>query len=145
MLVSALHIAASGLRAESRSVQASAANIANVRTSASISDATAEAAARTGSSVNAPPFQGYKPFQTDRFALSSGGVATEFREQDDFYTPVYDPSDINANADGVVAVPNVNLERELVNLSLAGNAYAANLAVFRTASDMLGELLDDET
>jgi hypothetical protein len=32
-----------------------------------------------------------------------------------------------------------------VDLTLAQNAYSANLSAFATANDMLGELLDDET
>ena len=144
MLLSALQVSASGLRAESKSVEATASNIANVRTSSRLSEAEAEKAARA-QGTSSPSFNGYKPFQVDRFALSSGGVRAEFRESDDFYVPVYDPSDVNADETGVTALPNVDLGREIVNLTMAHNAYSANLAAFRTASDMLGELLDDET
>ena len=141
MLISVLHTSGSGLRAEARAVEASAANIANQRTSSRVVDAQSEAARVSGGNAGSS-YDGYKPVTVDRTALAGGGVRAEFRETSDFYSVAFDPSDVNANAEGVVALPKVDLGQEFVTMTVAQNAYEANAAAFRTADEMLGELLD---
>lgn len=49
---------------------------------------------------------------------------------------VYDPSHPDANTEGFVAYPNVNLAVEMVNLISAQRAYEANIAVVMSAKRM---------
>ncbi len=50
-------------------------------------------------------------------------------------TTVYDPAHPDANEDGYVRMPNVEIVQELVGLMGAARAYEANLAAMRAAQD----------
>ena len=54
----------------------------------------------------------------------------------------YDPSAPFADADGMVAAPNVDLAQEAVGILQASVLFKANLAVFKTAHGMTKRLLD---
>lgn len=55
---------------------------------------------------------------------------------------VYDPGHPDANADGFVTYPNVDLNTELVDLMLARRVFEANASVFQAAKSMLRRALD---
>ena len=55
---------------------------------------------------------------------------------------VYDPSHPDANAEGYVAMPNVNVPTEMVDLLAATRAYEANTAAFKAGRDMGKAALD---
>jgi flagellar basal-body rod protein FlgC len=46
---------------------------------------------------------------------------------------LYDPGHPDANAEGMVAMPDINLHEEMVDLIAASRAYEANLAVVKNA------------
>jgi len=52
------------------------------------------------------------------------------------FREVYDPSHPDANEDGIVLYPNVNLAVEMINLLSAQRAYEANVAVIMTDRSM---------
>ena len=54
---------------------------------------------------------------------------------------VYDPSSSMADKDGFVTLPNVDVVREMVDMISASRAYEANLAVGKTAKDMISATL----
>lgn len=58
------------------------------------------------------------------------------REDDSPFRMVYDPGHPDANPDGYVYYPNINIVNEMVNLMEAGRAYEANVTAFNTARDM---------
>ncbi|HUW39021.1 MAG TPA: flagellar basal body rod protein FlgC [Rhodocyclaceae bacterium] len=49
----------------------------------------------------------------------------------------YDPSSPNANAQGYVAMPNVNPVEEMVNMISASRAYQTNVEVMNTAKTLM--------
>lgn len=49
----------------------------------------------------------------------------------------YEPSHPDANEDGYVAYPNVNLMEEMVNMIQATRAYEANVSAMQSAKDMV--------
>ena len=49
----------------------------------------------------------------------------------------HDPKNPLANADGYVAMPNVNVVEEMVNMISASRAYQANVEVLNTAKTMM--------
>ena len=55
---------------------------------------------------------------------------------------VYDPSHPDANAQGFVEYPNVDVNNELVDLLVARRVFEANVSVFRAAKSMLLKALD---
>lgn len=124
-----MNISVTGLQAAAARVNTVAKNVANQRS-------------------DAPPpatpsdYAGYKPQRVHQEPLRDGGVRAESRDVAPAYVEAYDPNSPSANADGLVARPNVELEREMVELTQARHDFAANLAVARTNNDMLGILLD---
>ena len=55
---------------------------------------------------------------------------------------VYQPDHPDANDDGYVAYPNVNLVREMTDMLVASRAYEANLSVVTTGRDMWNGALE---
>jgi flagellar basal-body rod protein FlgC len=54
----------------------------------------------------------------------------------------YQPDHPDANADGYVAYPNVNVVREMADMMVASRAYEANLSVVETAKTVWNGALD---
>lgn len=54
----------------------------------------------------------------------------------------YDPSHPDANAEGFVEYPNVDINHELVDLMLARRVHEANVSVFQAAKSMLRRALE---
>ena len=55
---------------------------------------------------------------------------------------VYNPQHPDAGPDGLVAMPNVNLSYEMVDLITASRAYEANLSVVKNARQMAMKALE---
>lgn len=55
---------------------------------------------------------------------------------------VYDPSHPDANADGYVALPNINVIEEMVDLIVASRAYQANLSVITVDKELAKKALE---
>ena len=55
---------------------------------------------------------------------------------------VYQPDHPDANAEGYVSYPNVNLVREMTDMFVASRAYEANLSVVTTGRDMWNGALE---
>ncbi|MBK8977793.1 MAG: flagellar basal body rod protein FlgC [Planctomycetes bacterium] len=73
----------------------------------------------------------------------AGGV-TVAEVVEDHTTPfvvVHDPGHPHADADGFVRLPNVDLFRELVEMSMAERSYQSNLAAVRSYRAMLEDTL----
>lgn len=130
IMTDALSIALSGLTAQKQKLAASASNIANVSTSGALPTATGAASAV------------YKPLQVNFISESGGGVRADVVERKDAYTAAYDPSSPHADAEGMIAVPNVDLVEESVKITETKVSFRANLGVMKTQDEMLGELLD---
>ena len=131
--VSPVDIAVSGLKAQRVRMNLIANNIANINTT------------RT-------PEGG--PFRR-QLAVFRGEQLEPFIEQSKFglrvkkvigdkspFKQVYDPSHPDANEDGYVAYPNVDLAVEMVNLVAAHRAYDANVAVIGSSKRMRQKALE---
>jgi flagellar basal-body rod protein FlgC len=55
---------------------------------------------------------------------------------------VYNPSHPDANTDGYVAMPNINIVTEMVNMVAAQRAYEANVTVMNSAKSMAMKSLE---
>ncbi|HRI77050.1 MAG TPA: flagellar basal body rod C-terminal domain-containing protein [Alphaproteobacteria bacterium] len=133
-------IALSGLGAQQKRLASTASNIANASTAGTVPGTVTSAPASTagGSTV-------YKPLNVNLTSLASGGVRADVTADANGYSLAYDPSSPYANSEGMIAVPNVDLTTEMVNLLEIKTSYKANLAVLKTQDEMLGALLDTST
>lgn len=93
-----------------------------------------------GTDAKAP----YQPVRAEQVALTGGG-GTELRIRPVLpaYVPAFEPDAPYANADGLVAAPNVDPLDEMVGLEEAAFAFKANLMAFKTAAEMVRSLYDD--
>ena len=55
---------------------------------------------------------------------------------------VFDPGHPDANAEGFVSLPNVNVIEEMVNMMMASRAYEASVTSFNTAKSMFLKTLE---
>jgi flagellar basal-body rod protein FlgC len=70
--------------------------------------------------------------------------AIEAKEATDSTPPrmVYDPGNPDADADGYVAMPNVNVVTEMVNMISASRAFEANVVAINAAKNMAKDSLE---
>ena len=72
-----------------------------------------------------------------------GGVRVlDITEDNNAPRMVYQPDHPDANSEGYVAYPNVNLVREMTDMLVASRAYEANLSVVTTGRDMWNGALE---
>lgn len=69
-------------------------------------------------------------------------LVTEIRE--DLREPVmkFDPGHPDANEDGFVALPNINVVEEMVNMLSASRSYEANITALKATKDMASDAMD---
>lgn len=131
-----MRIAASGLQAASVWLSATASNIANMRTGGAIPD--------TPPSQPVHPSQSavYQPLAVAQSAVPGGGVTASLQASLPSYRLAYDPSAPYANAQGMVAMPEVDLAAQSVQLIQQMHHFRANLAVIKASTRMADTVLD---
>lgn len=55
---------------------------------------------------------------------------------------VYEPNHPEANEEGMVSYPNINIIEEMVNMITSSRSFEANLTVFNTAKEMISQSLE---
>ncbi|MCD6335597.1 MAG: flagellar basal body rod protein FlgC [Candidatus Latescibacteria bacterium] len=156
----AIDISATGLSAQRRRINAVASNIANVDTTQ-----TEEGGAYKRKRVVMRAKKADRPFRitldaeanklarTDRAhfpqmesrvsEMAGAGVETnEFSEEPAAPRLVYDPSHPDADENGYVALPDINIVTEMVDMIAASRAYEANVTVIGAAKDIVMRALD---
>lgn len=126
-MTDAITIALSGLNSATLRLNASASNIAN-----------AQVAGRLDGTAPRP----YSALTTQSQANSAGGVQTQIVQTQTPFVPAFDQNSPFADDNGLIAIPNVNLAEDIVQLKLAEISYKANLKTLSVAGDLFDELLD---
>ena len=78
--------------------------------------------------------------QDSQNAIQSVQVA-RIEEDKSPFKRVFDPEHPDASADGYVEYPNVDVNREMVDLMMASRAYEANVAAMKFSRSMANESL----
>jgi flagellar basal-body rod protein FlgC len=136
----AIDAAASGLTAERLRLDVISNNIANANTTR-----TAAGGAYRRQMVVFQPRTGQSSFlQTLNKQLAGGeGVRVVGIKQDESpLRKVYDPQHPDANRDGYVEMPNINIVTEMVDMITATRAYEANVAAVNAAKGMAMKALE---
>jgi flagellar basal-body rod protein FlgC len=121
-------IAGSALTAQSARLNAVASNLANA------------------DSVVGPDGQPYRAKQVVFKAtpVEGGGIGVRVTQVVESAAPLrttYDPSNPAANEQGYVAMPNVNVVDEMVNMISASRSYQNNVEVLNTAKSLVQKTL----
>ena len=122
-LIDTLNISASGLSAQRVRLQTISANLANARTTRTEDGGPYRR--RT------PVFESTKvnPFGSQLDKALAGVRVSEIEIQDGGGRVVYDPGHPDANAEGYVNYPDINIMHEMVDLMTASRSYEANANV----------------
>ena len=77
----------------------------------------------------------------DKNQISTGVEVAQIEESENPYKRVYDPSHPDADIEGYVVLPNINIVDEMVNMVSASKAYEANATLAETAKNMISSAL----
>ena len=119
-------VAVSGLRAQGRNMEVISSNVANIRT------------------TNDGKGQPYRRLEAKmKQDKETGGVNVEkiTKDMSDF-TKILDTGNPDADSEGYVLMPNVDLPTEMINLTIATRAYEANAAVLKRYQKMVETTLE---
>jgi flagellar basal-body rod protein FlgC len=150
-----MNVSASGLKAQRAVMDAAAENLANAQTTRTpeggpyrrkVVPLVSEAQPFTVPAEEAPTAalqrtdpDHFGPDSVSRMvAQEAMGVTASVEEDPSEGSQVYDPGHPDADASGMVRMPNVDTAREMVTLMVASRAYEANLAALQ-ASRRLAE------
>jgi flagellar basal-body rod protein FlgC len=125
-------IAVSGLEAASLRLQVAASNIANSLSRGPLPDA-------SNPGTFAAAYSALRVNQTD---VSRGGTSATMTTVSPATVLSYDPAELFADGDGMVASLNVDLANEFVQLLVARYTFAANAQVIRADAQMSASVLN---
>lgn len=143
-LFSAIDAAASGMTAERLRMDVISNNIANVNTTR-----TAEGGPYRRQMVVFEPRSEHPSFgqmlsrQMETDITAGNGVrVTGIIKDNAPFKLMYDPNHPDANQEGYVEMPNINIVSEMVDMITATRAYEANVAAVNAAKSMAMKALD---
>ncbi|MBF0110828.1 MAG: flagellar basal body rod protein FlgC [Magnetococcales bacterium] len=135
--LNSFRVTSSGLAAERLRMNIIAENVANAQTTRT---------AEGGPYKRKDPIFAAKPFKemlSQEEIAGATGVSVE-RIQVDERPPrmQYDPNHPDANADGYVAMPNIDMVTEMVNMMSASRSYESNVTVLNASKAMALKALE---
>lgn len=140
-LLKSLQISSSGLSANKKRIEAISSNIANAQTTR-----TAEGGPYRRKEVvfgSEPARETFSEILEGEIDANAETVhATEVVNVNEPPLLKYDPTHPDANADGYVAMPNVNVMKEMADMISAQRAYEANISTINTTKSMAMKALE---
>jgi flagellar basal-body rod protein FlgC len=125
------------MAAASRRLEVSESNVANALSDGPLPSADA--------AVQAKYPAAYTPMRVDQVETAGGGTDAVVTNVAPSTVPTFDPSAPYADANGMVASPNVSLANEVVQQLVARYTFVTNAAVVRSYEQMMKSLLDIKT
>jgi flagellar basal-body rod protein FlgC len=123
-------IAVSGMQAQGKNMEAISSNVANARTT----DAGKGEPYRRLQAI-------FKTQENDIDDIASVTVDKILKDMGEF-PKIFDPGNPEADQNGYVMMPNVNLPIEMMNLTIAIRAYQANAAILKRYQQMVETTLE---
>lgn len=135
----AIDTAASGMTAERLRLDVISNNIANVNTTRTV-----EGGPYKRQFVVFEPRLGDGSFSRmmNRQLQLNGVKVTGIKKDDSPPRMIYEPGHPDADADGYVKMPNINIITEMVDMMTASRAYEANVAAVNVAKSMMLKALE---
>ena len=81
-------------------------------------------------------YQEGRGFQTDLDQALQGVEVVEVVEDTKAPRLIFEPGHPDANPDGYVEMPNVNMVEEMVNMMMAARSYEAGVSAMRSVTEM---------
>ncbi len=140
-LLTSLKISSSGLNAQKKRMAAISSNIANAETTR-----TAEGGPYRKKEVvfgSEPTRENFSEILEGELEANAQSVhATEVISSDKPPRPVHNPSHPDANEQGYVMMPDINVMEEMANMIQASRAYEANISALNTTKSMAMKALE---
>lgn len=136
-LFQAFNISASGMTAERFRTDIIAENIANVNTTSTESGGPYRRKIVNFAERKVTPFSQYYATASQNPAIGNGVKVTSVKEDTETdFVKEYDPSNPDADENGYVTYPNVNVVQEMTDLIDASRSYEANISAFNASKSM---------
>jgi len=151
--LSALNISASGMTAERMRLDVASENISNLNTTRTEDGGPYKRKMVVFETVKDKNFQqilngaaygvrGRSGRKIGSIGAAGGVRVAEILEDDRDFKPVYDPLHPDADIDGYVMMPNVDLVKETIDSMSASRGYDANLTAFNAMKAMASKALE---
>ena len=136
-LFNAFNISASGMTAQRFRTDIISQNVANVDTTRTEDGQVYRRKAVTFAEKMDTPFDHVLARAQGRHITGTGvKVSSVYEDEETDLKMVYDPSHPDADENGYVSYPNVNIVTEMTNLIDASRSYEANVTAFNTSKSM---------
>lgn len=140
--LSSMNISASGLTAQKQRLDIIAENIANINTTRTEGGGPYQRKMVVFQPIEQQDFRSVLS-RTAKENTQKGGVQiTQVVEDEREFKAVYDPEHPDADADGYVMMPNVDLIKETVDSMSATRSYDANITAFNAIKMMATKALE---
>lgn len=129
----------SGISAASKRVDVASSNIVNAFDTGPAPSASPPP---VGPSEAARAYSVFQPHDVVQTATADGGTQADVVDRKPASKPAYSPDDPNANKDGLVSRPNVDVASEFVNIIFAQRAYEASIKAQTARDNALGTIIN---
>ncbi len=138
-LDNALAISVSGVTAERTHMELISSNIANISTTRSLSGGPYR---RKEAVFSEKALSFDQELSAAERKMQSGGVEVQDVVEDkSAFNKVYNPSHPDADAQGFVKTPNVDMSKEMVDMVYASKLYEANITTYNATKKMMQDTL----
>lgn len=128
-MTSIFGIAVSGLNAAGARINTASNNIANFRSTTALKD---------GQVINEP----FTPQEVVQLPQTTGGTLPLVRDRQGEPVPVFSQDHPDADTEGFIQLPDIELASEFADILIAKNAFRANLSLIEAGDELLGALVD---
>ena len=134
-----LKVSASGLKAQRKRMEVIATNLANIQTTRTEEGGPFRKKEVVFTATKITDKKGFDDMLSDKL---EGVEVEEITESSKPFEKVFDPGHPDADKEGYVTYPNVNLMEEMADMVSATRAYEANINVVNTTKEMFMKTLD---
>lgn len=135
----AMDISGSGLKAQRARLNVTAMNLANVNTTRTIEGGPYKAKSVV---FSAEPVRNFSSVLEENTSKLRQVEVTQVIEDDKPFKEVYDPSHPDADEEGIVRMPNVDVPEQMVDMLSARRSYEANITAVDTVKSMALQALE---
>ncbi len=140
-IFNSMNISSSGLTAERLRMDIVSKNIANANTTRTANGTPYKRQVVTFKSVENNSFKDHLNKSLGE-KIGQGVEVVSIKEDNSAFKRVYDPGHPDADKDGYVLMPNVNIVTEMVNMISATRSYEANVTALNATKSMLMKALE---
>ena len=141
-MFNALNISATGLTAQRLRMDIISQNIANINTTRTSEGGPYKRKVTVFQEIPDQNFNSIFRNTLNRTALGAGVRVSEIAPDNAPGGSVYEPGHPDADADGYVAMPNVNVIEEMVDMISASRSYEANITALNSSKAIIAKTME---